>query len=135
MRVKAFYIALIVLAGLFQSHAQAPNNGGTGGICPLYIPNAFTPNGDNINDQFVLRVSEDCEVIKFNIQIFDRWGQLVFESQEIDASKAWDGQFESNLLQQGVYLYKVSAELLSYNNRSTSRPVKVNKQGSVVLIR
>lgn len=135
MKSRLLYIIIFMLAAFFQSQAQAPNTRSNTGICPLYIPNAFTPNGDNINDKFVLSVSEDCEVLKFEIQIFDRWGQMVYESNDIDASKAWDGQFQSNYLQQGLYLYKISAELYSYNNRSTSRPEKVNKQGSVVLLR
>ncbi|PTM05008.1 MAG: hypothetical protein DA405_05315 [Bacteroidetes bacterium] len=136
MKNRIFYIAILLLAAFFQGQAQAPNGARNAGICPLYIPNAFTPNGDNINDRFVLSVSEDCEVLNFEIQIFDRWGQMVYESKELDPSKAWDGQFDSNYLQQGLYLYKISAELYSYTNRSnSSRSEKINKQGSVVLIR
>lgn len=136
MQRRLLYIAILILGSLFQGEAQVPNSAANSGICPLYVPNAFTPNGDNINDRFVLSISEDCEVLKFSVQIFDRWGQLVFEGNELEPSKAWDGQFNSNYLQQGLYLYKISAELYSYTNRSsTSRPVKINKQGSVVLIR
>jgi gliding motility-associated-like protein len=136
MKNRVFYIAILLLATFYQGQAQAPNGARNAGICPLYIPNAFTPNGDNINDRFVLSVSEDCEVLNFEIQIFDRWGQMVYESKELDPSKAWDGQFDSNYLQQGLYLYKISAELYSYTNRSNStRSEKINKQGSVVLIR
>jgi gliding motility-associated-like protein len=136
MQKRLFYITIFILASLFQGQAQVPNSASNSSICPLYIPNAFTPNGDNINDRFVLSVSEDCEVLKYSVQIFDRWGQLVFEGNELDPTKSWDGQFNSNYLQQGLYLYKISAELYSYTNRSSaSRPVKINKQGSVVLIR
>jgi gliding motility-associated-like protein len=136
MQRRLLYIAILILGSLFKGEAQVPNSAANSGICPLYVPNAFTPNGDNINDRFVLSISEDCEVLKFSVQIFDRWGQLVFEGNELEPSKAWDGQFNSNYLQQGLYLYKISAELYSYTNRSsTSRPVKINKQGSVVLIR
>jgi gliding motility-associated-like protein len=136
MKRKLPYIIIFMLAAFFQGQAQGLNGAANAGLCPLYIPNAFTPNGDNINDRFVLSISEDCEVLKYEIQIFDRWGQMVYESKELEPSKAWDGQFQSNYLQQGLYLYKISAELYSYSNRSTaSRPEKINKQGSVVLIR
>ena len=135
MKSKLLYIAIFMLAAFFQGQAQAPNTRSNTGICPLFIPNAFTPNGDNINDRFVLSVSEDCEVLKYEIQIFDRWGQMVYESKDIDPNKAWDGQYQNNYLQQGLYLYKISAELHSYTNRGNSRPEKINKQGSVVLLR
>jgi gliding motility-associated-like protein len=100
----------------------------------LYIPNAFTPNGDGINDQFTLRIGEDCEMVKFSLQIFDRWGRLIFETNSISVDQAWDGKFENNDLSGGVYLFKMQAEMLSYNN-SIATPTKVNKQGSIVLIR
>lgn len=130
---KAIYIIGLILGMSWGLSAQAPSPNAPQ-ICPVYIPNAFTPNGDNINDQFTLRVSEDCEVLNFSMQIFDRWGRLVYESQSMDEELAWDGQFEGNRLNGGVYLYKVNIEMINYNNRN-GRSVKVDKQGSVILIR
>ena len=67
-----------------------------------YIPNAFTPNGDGLNDTFypVLR-----GVKKFELQIFDRWGELIFSSNS--AEQIWDGTFKGQECQQGVYNYKL----------------------------
>lgn len=103
-------------------------------LCPLYIPNAFTPNGDNINDRFEIRISENCEMVTFNLQVFDRWGRMVFHTTSLDTELSWDGKFENQDLQQGVYLFKLTAEMMSYNNQK-SEPVKYTKQGSVVLMR
>jgi gliding motility-associated-like protein len=135
---KFIYIALFVLGlGQVTAWAQSPQGGSSmqqSALCPLYIPNAFTPNGDGINDQFQIRISENCEMVKFNLQVFDRWGRLVFQTTSLDNDQSWDGKFENQDLQQGVYLFKLTAEMLSYNNQK-SEPVKYNKQGSVVLIR
>ncbi len=131
---KALYIIGLFLGLSFGLSAQAPQSPNAPQICPVYIPNAFTPNGDNINDRFTLQVSEDCEILKFNLQIFDRWGRLVYESQSIDSESAWDGRVDNNQLKGGVYLYKLNIDMVNYNNRN-GRSVKVEKQGSVILIR
>lgn len=55
--------------------------------CKVFVPNAFTPNGDGRNDLFQLRAN--CELLDFRLQIFDRWGQKIFETIDIDVS--WDG--------------------------------------------
>lgn len=52
----------------------------------LYVPNAFTPNNDGINDVF--RVNGNG-IMRYNIKIFNRWGEKVFESDDID--EVWDG--------------------------------------------
>jgi gliding motility-associated-like protein len=70
----------------------------------LYAPNAFTPNGDGINDSF------GCKAIfvhEFKMSIFDRWGNLIFTSTSID--KPWDGKANNGdiLAQQDVYIYSV----------------------------
>ncbi|MCR9154315.1 MAG: gliding motility-associated C-terminal domain-containing protein [Bacteroidetes bacterium] len=138
MRKTAYIIILFFGLGLSAASAQSPQGFGSsssnGTICPLYIPNAFTPNGDNINDQFELRISENCEVVSFSLQVFDRWGRMVYQTESMEADQAWDGKSDNKELEQGVYLYKIQAEFLNYNNRKAN-PVKVNKQGSVVLIR
>ena len=67
-----------------------------------YIPNAFTPNGDGLNDTFypVMR-----GVKKFELQIFGRWGELVFKSTE--AENVWDGSFKGQECKQDDYNYKL----------------------------
>ncbi len=68
----------------------------------VYIPNAFTPNDDDLNDFFipVLR-----GVKKFEINIYDRWGELVFRSN--DAQYVWDGKLGGKPCPQGLYNYSL----------------------------
>ena len=71
-------------------------------ITQLFVPNSFTPNGDDHNELFVIK---GIHVIDFKLKIFDRWGEQLFESDSID--KYWDGTFESNKVQQGTYFYNI----------------------------
>ncbi len=72
-------------------------------ICgaPLFtIPNAFTPNGDGQNDQICFNADE---VVEFHIAIFNRWGERVYESY--DVNQCWDGTYRGNRCLPGVYTY------------------------------
>ncbi|MCA1761637.1 MAG: gliding motility-associated C-terminal domain-containing protein [Cryomorphaceae bacterium] len=74
-------------------------------LCPIYIPNAFTPNGDGLNDIF--KVAADCPVETFHLLIFNRWGNLIFESKDID--RGWNGHSPNTdfYASHGVYFYIV----------------------------
>jgi gliding motility-associated-like protein len=76
----------------------------------LFIPNAFTPNSDDHNELFVIR---GVSVKTFNIQIFNRWGELMFMSESID--KSWDGTFDNKKVQEGTYYYNI--KVLGDDNR------------------
>ncbi|MES2681770.1 MAG: PKD domain-containing protein [Bacteroidota bacterium] len=67
----------------------------------IYIPNTFTPNGDGINDEFQ---AKGVGIIKFNMQIFDRWGHLVFETKDIFSP--WDGKKGGDDIKQDTYIWK-----------------------------
>jgi gliding motility-associated-like protein len=70
----------------------------------VYIPNTFTPNGDNLNDVFNVRgvgLSKDG----YSMEIYDRWGNLVYSSK--DLLKGWDGTIKNLNGEVGVYVYKV----------------------------
>ncbi len=73
------------------------------GYCPcdFYIPNAFSPNADDVNDKF--EVYATCGFIDFDLKVFDRWGSLLFESS--DPNQAWDGTVRGKPLKTGVYIY------------------------------
>jgi gliding motility-associated-like protein len=73
----------------------------------LYIPNAFSPNGDNANDEFCVYGSKCIETMQ--IKIFDRWGNMVFESSDPDF--CWDGMYKGKLLNNGVFGYLLFATL------------------------
>ncbi|MBP7679756.1 MAG: gliding motility-associated C-terminal domain-containing protein [Saprospiraceae bacterium] len=70
----------------------------------VYLPNAFTPNGDNINDRF--GVSNPYAIQEFiSLEIFDRWGGRVFFTD--NPLTTWDGTANGQLLNPGVFLYKI----------------------------
>lgn len=87
----------------------------------LYIPNAFTPNNDNINDMFGA-VGEG--ITEFHMEIYDRWGTLVFVANDI--STKWDGTFDGTPGQQDAYVYKIMA--------MGDDKKKIYKSGSVLLL-
>lgn len=66
----------------------------------IFVPNAFSPNADNENDVLFVR-GENIE--EMTLKIFNRWGELVFESN--DQSVGWDGTYQGELLDPDVYVY------------------------------
>jgi gliding motility-associated-like protein len=70
----------------------------------FYIPNAFSPNGDGINDEFF---GKGEYIIDYEMSIFDRWGNLIFFADDIN--KHWDGKANhgAQMAQQDVYVYVV----------------------------
>lgn len=70
----------------------------------LYVPNAFTPNGDGENDILYVRSAITTEIL---FRVFDRWGELVFETTTL--SKGWDGTFRGKLLDPDTYDYYLEA--------------------------
>ncbi len=91
--------------------------------CAVYIPTAFSPNRDGINDLFRVRVND--AVTAFRLAIYGRWGNLFFETNNPD--EGWNGTQQGIDLPAGSYLW-----LVTYNN-SKGQPVK--QQGTLVLVR
>lgn len=76
----------------------------------VYIPNAFSPNGDGSNDFFeIYPISQTLFQQGLKVEIFDRWGNLVYLSEE--ALPKWDGRVEGELLSPAVFMYVISIEL------------------------
>ncbi len=69
--------------------------------CLTYVPNAFSPNLDGLNEG--LRPHINCIVRELQFRIYNRWGELIYESQ--DAQVAWDGTYKKALVQRGIYLW------------------------------
>jgi len=89
----------------------------------LYLPNAFSPNGDNKNDQLYLH-GQTC-VAQLHLIIYDRWGEDVFETNNPDFS--WDGTFNGKTEDSGVFTYYLSGTL---NNGKA-----FTKKGNITLLR
>jgi gliding motility-associated-like protein len=71
----------------------------------VFIPNAFTPNGDGKNDFFMVY---GVNIRQMHFLIFDRWGLLLFESD--DVSNGWDGTYKGSRVQEDVYVWKLVYE-------------------------
>lgn len=67
-----------------------------------YIPNSFSPNGDQLNDEFLPEML-NCE--DYTLRIFNRWGETVFETKNINQS--WDGRYKGKIVDSGNYSYFV----------------------------
>lgn len=69
----------------------------------IYVPNTFTPDGNEINPVFR---AEGGNIDVFNMTIFNRWGELIFESNEI--TEGWDGTYDGVNCQDGTYVWKIN---------------------------
>lgn len=77
--------------------------------CFIDIPNIFTPNGDGMNDFFFPRAQLSRGLIQFSINIYNRWGQLVFTSNALEG-RGWDGNFNGVPQPESVYVYEIKAQ-------------------------
>ena len=78
----------------------------------VFIPNAFTPNGDGRNDEFMVFAGTGVVNIK-NFMIYDRWGNQLYVQTDIqpnDPSVGWDGRFRGDLMDSGVYVFYIAIE-------------------------
>jgi gliding motility-associated-like protein len=91
-------------------------------VSALDVPNAFTPNGDGRNDRVYVR---GFGIVKMNFRIYNRWGQLVFQST--DQTIGWDGYYKGRLQPMDAYGYVVDVE---FNNGERS-----TKKGDITLLR
>lgn len=78
--------------------------------CYIDIPNAFTPNGDGVNDYFFPKPVLSGSLSKFQMRIFNRWGQKIFETTST-SGRGWDGKLNNTLQPLGVYIYQIEAEI------------------------
>ncbi len=73
----------------------------------LYVPNAFSPDGDGVNELFR---AEGTGIREFTLRVYDRWGELLFETE--DLGKAWDGTFHGQPAMPGVYVWQLRVKAL-----------------------
>ncbi len=80
----------------------------------VFIPTSFSPNDDGINDVFMIYTGKNVKTVK-SFQIFNRWGNLVFESSNFlptDATQSWDGTFNGKPLPSDVFVYYAIIEFV-----------------------
>ena len=91
----------------------------------IYVPNAFSPNEDNVNDVF-LPYTTGMDPADYKLLIFDRWGELIFTSN--DMNKGWDGNYMGRSAQIDVYVWKLETSEMESKKH-------VKKMGRVSLVR
>ena len=91
----------------------------------FYAPNVFTPDGDQFNQNWKF-YTDGIDIYNFDIYIFNRWGEMIWESH--DPSASWDGTYNGKVLQDGTYTWRANVKDLNTDNRK-------NFQGSITIIR
>jgi gliding motility-associated-like protein len=94
-------------------------------VVRLTVPNAFTPNGDGLNDVFTPVISNSTQVKYYRFEVYNRWGQIVFESNK--PGDGWDGKYKGKLVQFGTYTWKVSYDVTDQGS--------TNADGHVTLVK
>ncbi|MDX2245709.1 MAG: gliding motility-associated C-terminal domain-containing protein [Bacteroidia bacterium] len=123
---KLVVTLLFVLCSLnsYTSLSQPATPGEDKGSCLTYIPKAISPNGDGINDFFM--VQPQCELRNYSLQIFDEANQLLHESNEIE--RGWDGSFDGAPVPEGHYSYTITYE-------ETNSNTAVSLHGEFIVVR
>lgn len=94
--------------------------------CVAFVPNAFSPNYDGNNDNF--KVQFNCNVVFFHLQLYNRWGEKVYES--FDYQEGWDGNYKGKPQPQGVYVY-----VLTYSGDEGAETTTYKLKGSFTYLR
>ncbi|QHV96578.1 T9SS type B sorting domain-containing protein [Spirosoma endbachense] len=103
---------------LKQCDACAPN--------PVYVPDAFTPNNDGVNDELAVFLRE---AVSFNIKIYNRWGNVIFTSDAL--TNKWDGNYAGNPCAAGEYTWVITYKFAD----SASTTHDYIRRGHVLLTR
>ena len=92
--------------------------------CDIFIPNAFSPNDDGLNDIF----KPSGNVTLQSMQIYNRWGELVYESS--DGAFGWDGTYQKELVHEGYYFF-----IIRYMKPENGSETPYVSSGDVYLMR
>ena len=123
-------------AGSYTVTLTATNPGGCSDVATLtvqireelvfYVPNAFTPDGDAYNNTFHAVFSSGFDPYSYTMLIFDRWGEVVFESHDVNGE--WDGTYAGQLVKEGVYTWAI-------NFRDSQNDKKYEYNGTVTILK
>ena len=115
------YYATVKVDGCEATDSVTVTNG-----CYLDIPNAFTPNGDGVNDFFLPRPTLGKGLATFTMNIYNRWGELIFQTNNVEG-RGWDGRFNDIMQPEGVFIYVIDATFIDGE--------KEHHQGNVTLLK
>jgi len=94
----------------------------------IYVPNAFSPNGDGRNDLFRAFTGPEVVVQEFELLVFDRWGNLMIRIR--DPQDGWDGTHQGRLMNSAVFVWWLRAQIIA-----CGQEVDVRRRGDVLLVR
>jgi len=94
----------------------------------IYVPNAFSPNGDGYNDLFKVFPSNEVLIESFDFYVFDRWGNHLYETHSVD--EGWNGRFDNKMLDPNVYVYYIRA-----NITTCGRTFEIFRKGDVTIMK
>jgi len=83
----------------------------------LFFPTAFSPNGDGVNDLFMLKGGEDLVKVS-SLIVFDRWGNELYAEDDLDFDSGWDGRMNGEAVSAGNYIYRAIVIMDDGNSRS-----------------
>ena len=95
---------------------------------PVYVPNAFSPNGDGLNDCFKPEFAPDVKVITYTFRVFDRWGNFLFDATGPD--DCWDGTFRDQIMDPAVFVWYLEATV-----QYCHQAVSVFEKGDVTIVK
>lgn len=75
-------------------------------LCPIYVPSAFSPTLNGVNDKFEVVFS--CPYLRYSMKIYNRWGEKLFESDDLHPS--WDGRYKGAIVPADMYAYILEIE-------------------------
>jgi gliding motility-associated-like protein len=97
-------------------------------LTPIFVPNAFSPNDDGINDLFRAFASTEVQVLSFDLMVADRWGNLMFRTQ--NPAEGWNGQLRERPMDTSVFIWHLKATV-----QHCGRVMELNEKGDVTLVR
>ncbi|MBI2281986.1 MAG: PKD domain-containing protein [Bacteroidetes bacterium] len=100
-----FYLVTLAIENVYGCRDTTQKYVNIKPIYAIYIPNSFTPNGDNTNDYFYVN---GYGIKELQMMIFNRWGEKLYDDIGVDQS--WDGVYKGDLVPTDVYVYKVRAK-------------------------
>lgn len=87
-------------------------------ICPYFVPNVITPNGDDENDSFVFSV--ECPFLSYHMNLYDRWGHMLYSTD----SPVWNGRIKNDIPPSGVYYYMIEFSYTGPGHQAITKKVK-----------
>ncbi|MEX1132281.1 MAG: PKD domain-containing protein, partial [Flavobacteriales bacterium] len=106
--VSCSFTPMLIAYNQFGCVDTTRRNIGIGYDLRIWAPNAFRPDGDGLNEEFVIR-GADIEPSSVHLMIFNRWGELIHETR--GKEPRWDGRINGTMAKNDVYVWKLSARL------------------------